>query len=55
MQNPMTADFGKFAKEQNELFVITVHWLRRDFVFVCWHGLLPFSCAYFIFEGLGQK
>ncbi|PIN19314.1 Photosystem II [Handroanthus impetiginosus] len=43
-----TIAFGKFTKDENDLFDIMDDWLRRDcFVFVGWSSLLLFPCAYF--------
>ncbi|KAK7348271.1 hypothetical protein VNO80_22822 [Phaseolus coccineus] len=44
----MTIAFGKFTKDENDLFDIMDDWLWRDrFIFVGWSGLLLFPCAYF--------
>lgn len=44
--------FGKFIKDENDLFDIMDDWLWRDcFVFVGWFGLLFFFCVYFVLGG----
>jgi hypothetical protein len=48
----MTIAFGKFIKDENDLFDIMNGRLWRDrFVFVGWYSLLLFPCAYFTMGG----